>query len=457
MKHADLDRAEGTRPTGGPTGRAALAGAVSALGAALWALNVQHVAAPSEWLRFVAIALLVAYVALTARRAPRMTRIIATVCLALTAALLATGAPASALREGLDFALIFMGFFPALGLVRAAFEAGPRLERIAAKLGRRSAAERSDSLLMLAHVAGAVMTLGAVGVVGPVAQAAESEAAREAAALTCLRGMCLAVLWTPFTVGMGFAASHLPGVPLWQAALCGGLLACVGLAASLRGGRSPARMRATLASVSPILAPVLAAASGLILLNGLTGLSTLHLIILLAPPASVFYVWRAQPAALPALGARTWRDLGGMGGDMLLFASSITMGFALQAHPGFDAALAHLGLGGLPMVAIMGLMTAMAILCALAGLHVTVTGAITIAVAAGLDGALSDLAVFLLILFAWSMGAMLSMASLAVAVTGRTFGLPMTRLIYSANLRFAAALGLGLTLVAGLVDWAFGA
>lgn len=447
MKHVDLDPAD-ARPASAP------ASACCAVGAALWALNVQNVAAPWPPLRDAAVALLVVYLALTLRQASRTTLRIAAACAAATALLLATGSPAGSIRDGLDFALVFMGFFPALVMVRAAFEAGPQIGRVARRLAGRGEAGRSDSLLLLAHVTGAVMTMGAVGVVGPLAQATGEDAAREAAALTCLRGMCLSVLWTPFTVGMGFAASHLPSVALWQASLCGAALAAVGLAASLRGGRDLRSIGAALADVAPVTAPVMLAATALIAANAATGLSTMHLIILLMPPTSLLYVWRMRPASVAPLGARLWRDLGGMGNDMLLFSCSIAMGFALQAHPDFEGALTGLGLDGLPAVALMALLTTMALLCALAGLHVTVTGAVAFAIAGGLDGALGDLAVFLLILFAWSMGAMLSMSSLAVAVAGRAFGVPMGRLIYSANLRFAAVMGLTLTLAVGLIDWA---
>ncbi|SEA39238.1 hypothetical protein [Rubrimonas cliftonensis] len=456
MKHVDLrpeapDSASESAPAQPP---AAPALAACAVGAALWALNVQHVAAPWPPLRDAAVALLVAYLALTLRQASRTTALIAAACAAVTAMLLATGSPSASIRDGLDFALVFMGFFPALVMVRAAFEAGPQIGRVARRLAARGAAGRSDSLLLLAHVTGAVMTMGAVGVVGPLAQSSGEDASRDAAALTCLRGMCLAVLWTPFTVGMGFAASHLPSVPLWEASLCGAALAAVGLAASLRGGRDLRSVGGAVADVAPVTAPALLAAAALIAANAATGLSTLHLIILLMPPVSLLYVWRMRPGSVAPLGARVWRDLGGMGNDMLLFSCSIAMGFALQAHPGFEGALTGLGLDGLPAVALMAMLTTMALLCALAGLHVTVTGAVTIAIASGLDGALSDLAVFLLILFAWSMGAMLSMSSLAVAVTGRTFDVPMGRLIYGANLPFAAVLGLTLTLAVGLIDWA---
>ena len=432
---------------------AALTAAAVAVGGVLWAHNVQHVVAPVEALRPVAVGLLALYVALTFARAPRANRVIAAACAAACAGLLATGSPVASLYDGAAFALVFMGFLPAIAMIRAAFETGPHLGRLTGGVTARRGAGLKDGVLALSHVTGAVLTLGTFAVVGPALAALADEAARRDLAVICLRGMCLAILWTPFTVAMGFAGAHLPQVPLWQAMACGAGLAAAGLLASLGGGRGRADLAATFAAVRPALAPVAGAAGLLVAANALTGLGTLQLIIVLMPPLCLAYLAAVAPAAAPGALRRVGGDLGRMGGDMLLFGASIAMGFALKANPLFAEALAGLGLERLAPGWIAALLAGLGLVCALAGLHVTVTATIILAVAVGLDGALAPLAVFLLVLFAWSAGAMLSMSSLAVAVGARTADLSPWRLILSPNLGFCAALGAVLAALIGALHW----
>lgn len=434
-----------------PQAAAPLAVASSLAGGLLWLHNVQHIVMPLSALREAALVLLLLYLLLTAVQARRMTLVIAATCTAISALLLATGSPVAALAEGAAFSLVFMGFLPTIALIRAAFEAGPQAGRFAERMGARSASGRSDTILLLSHVTGAVMTLGSFAVIAPLLGEVGSAEERRATALTCLRGLSLAVLWTPFTVGMGFAGSHLPDVPLWQAIACGAALAGLGLAVSLRS--RPTEWRGTLASVRPVLLPVLGAAAMLVGANALTGLSTLPLIILLMPPLCLGAILRARPSGLRPVGARLWGEIGRFGNDMLLFTPSIAMGFALKANPGFVMALDGLGLAGLPPVAIMAALVALGLACALAGLHVIVTATILLAIAGGLDGALSALSVFMLVLFAWSTGAMLSMSSLAVAVAVRTFEVPVWSLTHGPNLRLSLLLGTVLALVAGSLEW----
>jgi hypothetical protein len=436
MKHAELARIA--------------AGAAGGLGLALWLHNVQHAALPVDWVRAVAVAALAGYLALTRGQARRVTKVIAGGCALAIAALLATGSPIASLYGGADFALMFMGFLPAVTLIRAAFEAGPLFGERLDAFGELA---RLDSVLVLSHLTGAVMTLGAFGVVAPILARVNDPVERRAAASICLRGMSLAILWTPFTVGMGFAGSHLPGVPPWQAMGCGAVLASLGLLASLRDGAGGASLRRTLASVRPAMLPMLVAAALLIGANAVTGLSTLKLIILGAPILSVGYIAARAPATLPRLGARLHGDVGRLGNDMLLFAASITMGAALSANPLFAAALADLGLAALSPPAIVGALVLLAIGCALLGLHVTVTATIAIAIASGLDGALSDLALFTVILYAWCVGAMLSLSSLGVAAAARAFEVPAWQLIYGPNLAFCVGLGAALTLAVGALEW----
>ncbi len=186
----------------------------SGLGAVLWLQNVQHILAPDQTARGAAMLLLPLYLWAAFPSAPGVARRIAAACAVACCVLLATGSPLSSIPEGLDFALVFMGFLPAINLVRLVFESDPRLTSIGQRMEAGTSAARSDAVLMLSHISGAVLTLGTLAVVGPAFSGVSDPVERRGIAIACLRGLCLAILWTPFTIGMGFAGTHFPNVPL---------------------------------------------------------------------------------------------------------------------------------------------------------------------------------------------------------------------------------------------------
>jgi len=432
----------GTSSPGGGT-IAPVGTAASLIGGLLWLQTLQHLVWPLPGLRAAAALGLLIYLAVTFRQAFPPTRRIAGACLCVTALALASGSPPGKVLEGLEFALIFMGFFPAISIVRLVFRLTPSMAQLSDDVGAIPATSRTQTALVVSHALGAVMTIGAFAAIAPLFDRVSDAAARHRAGLATLRGVALAVLWTPFTVGMGFASSHFPDVPLWQPVACGSAVCGIGLAISLRRVRA-ADLPPILSVIRRLAAPVLGAATVLILANLVTGVSSLSLIILLMPPLClIFTAWTAPdlPGALRQMGRGLWSDLGQMGNEMMLFGASITMGTVLSANPVFLKALSHLGLATLPAPAIFALLVALVIGCALIGLHVSVMGAVLIAVYSGLDGRLAHLAVFLLLIFGWSAGAMLSVSSLAVAIATRSFGVTLREASYGTNLAFMCGLG----------------
>lgn len=135
-----------------------------------------------------------------------------------------------------------------------------------------------------------------------------------------------------------------------------------------------------------------------------------------------------------------------MGNEMLLFVGSITMGALLSANPHFPTMLAHLGLASVPAPMVFPILALALVACAVAGLHASIIGPLTVAVYSGLNGQISAFEAVLLLLFGWSSASMLSISSLGVAVVTRGFGLTIRDVAFGSNLVFALKLAAALSM-----------
>lgn len=425
--------------------------AIPVLGAVLWMLCIQRVVVPSEWLDRVAIGLLALYLALTFPQVSRMTRRIVGFCVVATALCIATGSNPAAIPEGLSMAMVFMGFFPAITLIRWAMERSGTLEDLEASFRNLSDTARNDSLMVVGHVVGAIVTMGAFSILVPPSDQFANSQMRTDAAIAALRGVSLAVLWTPFTVGMAFASQHFPEVPLWQVILCGMAIAAIATLTSMsQAGFS--ELRAIGKSLRSVAVPVLGASVFLSVVNLLTPMTAMDTIVLTTPGIVLAYALVFHRPMIGTIRQPLTRNLGTLGNEMVLFSFSIAMGMALSVNPVLLQVLGHLDLASLPATATFMLLFVVSIGCALAGMHSSVIGAVMIALTAGLGDQVSAFTCFMVVLFGWFCGAMLSMSSLSVAIVNRTFVVPVRTLVLGTNLRFALWLGGALALLFGILN-----
>ncbi|WP_062763201.1 hypothetical protein [Falsirhodobacter sp. alg1] len=429
-----------------PDLNAGIGTAIVAIGLILWIQSIQNALVPLMEVRMGAMVLLGLYLALSWSRCRLMTRRISMICLLICAAGLVAGSPLSAVYDGLDTALLFAGFFPALALIRSLINRTDLLQRVGDSLIALPDKERDHATLVAAHAVGSVMTLGAFAALSAPLERVEAPAERQQSGLVAIRGVSLAILWTPFTVGMGFAANHFPQVPLWQGIGCGLVIAMLGMVISIGWG-NPFRIGPVFRAVRPMTVPVIAAAVVLAGLNKITGLSAMSVIIITTPILTALIFILRDPRGLPSLIPPLRKELGGMGNELLLFSCSISMGAVMAANPHFQAVLAGLGLAVLPVPMIFAIVVAICISAALVGMHSSVIGAMVIAVTAALNGALGPLPIFLLILFGWCCGAMLSMSSLTVSVVCRDFDTSLRQIMFGDNLRFTIILGALVSLI----------
>lgn len=423
------------------------------LGLLLWILTIQNILWPYPPARIVSAGVLAMYLAISFPRISTGAKRISIVCGAVTLLLLISGSPVARVLDGVDLALTFAGFMPAIGLIRMIFRLSPSLSGLSSDIGEIAPRNRTRAALTVGYVFGAIMSIGSFAAIAPLYEKVVDKSERRAAGLNALRGSSLAMLWTPFTVAMGFTSTAFPDVPLWQVFLIGGAISCIALVFSF-GKAGSGDIGAVLAVVRKLLPIILASAASLILANAVTGLSSLELIILLSPPACFSFLMLTvedRRSALQQTVSSARQDLSAMSSEMTLFLSSITMGLVLSVNPAFLDFLQHSGLVALPAPVMYALIWIFMLASTLAGIHSTVLGPVVVAIYSGLEGVISPLAIVVLLLLGWSTATTLSVSSLAVALAARNFDLPIRDMSYGRNLLFMGALGacvcIGYTLI----------
>ena len=408
--------------------------------ASLWALELCRLALPAAPIRALALSLFALYLLIAALKASRMALLLPVALGSAAAAVaLLSGRPGD-LIAGLEKALIFTAFIPTLAWLRAAAERTPAIAASQTAFASMSGRERETGLMVGAHLLGAILTAGIFGLLAPLLPRDLPAADRLFAAQATLRGMCLAVLWSPCFVGMAIASQLLPTVPLWQTIPVGMALAGIGLVLAdlMFGLRRPGVIwRATTRGFRPILPPLAIGAGSVVAVAGLTPLSSLDAVLSTLPPLGLAWLLANRPGQLGDAIRDTWQSLGRMGNDLLVISLAMVLAGALAANPGVDRLLGHASELDLPPTALIGGTLGLIVGASLLGLHPMVGIPVLIPLIAGLPGAgVSEPVLLLVAIYGWALGTLNSVSSLSVVLAAASFRVPMERLVLSRNLAF---------------------
>jgi len=428
--------------------------AVIALPILLWIVGLARIAWPHPGLADLSYGLLAAYLLVSLPQVRTSNRILAAI-LATIGILLHRGEmPFPVVARGLEFAVVFAAFLAVLQFVRATVEALPGAGASRGLFAEMDAVGRRVAVLVSCHLLAVVLSIGAFAIVRPLLPAEENEAERRMLAVAALRGVCTAIYWSPFTVGIGFIFFTFPQLPAWQVFGIGMLcaVAIVGSAAVAWGGRNSGRaIKATVGAFHPILAPLAGATGAVVLTVAFSGLSNLQATIVVMPLFCLYQMLKGGRE-------RTWRitsiaieRMARSGDDMLVFTFAVVLGsILLDSRPALEA-MAHLLPAHLPMPILIGSLCAIGLGLGMLGLNAILVGTILIALAASSAGDLPDMAMALVVLFGWTAASMISFASLAILISGQMFQIDSRRLIWSANVPFLALVGLANTVILSAV------
>jgi len=430
---------------------------IEALAVLLWGLGCLGIAWRTPVLDAIATAALLAYLAASLGRMRRPSLVLAALLLVAAVPLaLATGRP-SVLLEALAAAAIFGGFFVAVAFLRGTANERPEVAAARRAFAAFGPAQRSGGFLVGSHFLGVVINIGSMAIAAPILGPGADAAARRAGAEVCLRGMCLACLWSPFWVAMGIATQHLPGVALWQIMALGLATALVGLvfAHVLYARAAGPRLLAEAAiGLSPLMPPVLVAALVVVATTSLLPVTTLQALVAAMPLVCVAGLVPLGRKALTRALATTWKGAGTLGDEIMLLTAALVLGRALEAavdQGGIAAALAGFAL---PPIALIALMIFGMTAAALVGVHQIVTATVSLVVVGG--AGLSDLVLMQAVLIGWCFASMVGISAISVATAAAMFAVPRERLAYGPNIRFAVLWGAAATLLLAAVDAAIG-
>jgi len=426
----------------------------------VWAVELVLILWPNVLLKDVLLGAFAIFLVVALARATRRSQITVAVLVVAGYALFPAEGGFAALLDGLRMSVVFAAFLPTMFLARATADHNPEIERSRSAFAAMAGPNRNAGFLFGSHAIGAIVTAGAFAVMSAILPREASPEERRRAALAALRGMNIAVLWSPFFVAMAVASHHVPGVPLWHTALLGVPLAATGLAigffafSGASGGR--AALIESLRALTPSLPLLLIAGCSIVLVGAVTSLSSLQAVLLTVPPLCLIDIVRrgrrgVLAVALP-IAAATRASLGRINDDLVLLTGAVLFGRVLEANPGVTGMLAQLAGFGLPVVALLAGAMAFMLIAAVAGVHPVVTMTLVLVTLGGEASRLAPVVLLELGLYGWALGTMVSMSSVSIAVAAAMFRVPVPRLAFAENLRYVLMFGAVSSLLLALAN-----
>lgn len=418
-----------------------------------WALAVAAVLLPGGWWSAAGAAVMAAYLALALLRARARLLVVCGLLAAAVAALIWRWGHGASLGDGLRQGLSFAAFFVALQMLRSVAERHPRMIHVRRAARHVGPGSRRFLMMVAGHVAGAVFAAGAVALAGSMVQPDAAARDRRQAAEAALRGLGLALPWSPFLVALSLVASLTPSVVLWHLIVLGLPTAVIGMAAAYVDYRRQDRidLRQIARALAPIQFIALALVVAVAVAASTSGLSSVTIVALGLPVVAVLgLAGRRRSEARRAL-RRTHQALAGLNEEVLLVTVSMMFGQVVLASPEFGQVLAGAWLAGLPdAVYVAG--AALAVFGgAFVGLHPLVTVSVVVPLLARLATGCPPALIGAAALAGWGAANMVSVWAVPVLVAAHAFGVPTRDLVWGPNLVFATGTAIvGALVLAGL-------
>jgi hypothetical protein len=376
-----------------------------------------------------------------------------TLCVAALGGLMLHAGQTESVLAAVDFAGPFAAFLVSIAILRGNLLDADRLTAARARLALHDAIGRRSVLLLLSCLLGGVFSIGGFPILAPLVDGCpRAEVDRLSSAILC--GNALALLWSPFTVGMGFAAAAV-GIASGFAFLPQLLVAAaVGLVVALavHGWPRWAVLRQAGSTALPLLPPFVLAIAATLAIAAAWRIRVTDAVVLMAPAAGLLALLaRCAKRPVGGLSGRlrpvSGRALLGAGSavrDLPMYIAGFALARALAASGLFGSLTALIaGSGAGPGV----ILPPLALVMALLGLPALVSGGV-IAAAATTLMPLSDPGARLVVtLFAWLATTLLSVTGMSVLATASTFGTRVRRLVLGRNLLVAALLAAVLAVV----------
>lgn len=411
----------------------------------LWVLVVVNLAPQATSIRRLGEIILVLVMTLAMLRASAHIRILAALLIGATLYLTVRGGDWSILDRGLGSALAVGAFLPVIVLLRCTVETSPALPAIRERVSAMTAPERRAWMTGGAHILASILTLAFVSVQRPMLPGALTPEERRELAECGVRGLGLAIVWSPFFVASAVATQLVSGVAAWQTVLLGWSLAAIGgfVAHWMFNPRLDARsLRRALRRLTPILLPTALLVGAVVLTASLAHWNVLQSVIVVIPLTCAAYLALHAPRETRKVFDQVVAGSGRLGDEVLILTASTIFGAAISgmAPPAaladaLSALLDHAWLAILlEVIVIAGLGTL--------GLHPMVSASVLIPMTIALQIPIASVVLAHIVILAWALSAMVAPWTLPVVVTAAAFEVPVRRLVLGPNVRFVIVFGL---------------
>ncbi len=292
---------------------------------------------------------------------------------------------------------------------------------------------------MGAHLLAAIITLGFVSVLRPMLPDRLSDAERLALAQSSIRGLGLAVVWSPFFVASAVASQLLPMVAAPRIIGFGLLLACGGMMLAVlmfTPTISAASLMRVIQRIGALLVPTASMVGVVVLISTATGWTSLQAIVVAFPLASLCYILIRTGAGRGLALRRMAAGVGRMGDEVIIMTASAVFGSMIAGY-GLPEALVHVieGLGRFPAIIIV-LEVAITVGLGFAGLHPMVSATVLIPLTLSLQIPIAPQVLAQMVMLAWGLSSTIAIWTLPVVVASSTFEVPVKDLATGPNLRF---------------------
>jgi len=410
----------------------------------LWLLVVVDLGLQSTALRRLAEAVLALLILLAMLKASPHIRLLAGVLLSATGVLMWRASDWWVIERGLGAALAVGAFLPVVALVRATVYASPTVPAIRERVGSMSDAERRTWMTGGAHLLGSILTLGYVSVQRPLLPREIGAAERTSLAECGVRGLGMAIVWSPFFVASAVAGQLVRGVAAWQIVALGlGLAAIGGVIAHLMFNRGLAlrSFGRALARLEPILLPTVLLVGAVVGTSGALGWNVLQSVIVVVPLCCAAYLLAFARDQAPRIVPDVATSAGRMGDEVLILTASTVFGAAM-AGVAIPEELAD-GLRALGDRAwiVIALSVFVITVLGIVGLHPMVSASVIVPACIALRLPIADVVLSHIVVLGWALSSIVAAWTLPVVMTAGAFGVPVRRLVFGPNLRFVAVFG----------------
>jgi len=403
---------------------------------------------------------LVLFIALAVISASRLTLFLTAVAIASGTLWMMQSGDIKPILDGLRFALVFSIFLPALVLTRETIEASREIALARSAFMELSSNQRATGVMIGSQLLGVVLTMGVMAMTAPLIRKDSPEQLRRDTILSVLRGLMLAGLWTPFSVGVIYITGFRPELKLLEICGPGFLMALIGSVIAVLVGAGPkglTQIGSALRIFRPLMPLIAVSITAVVLFATLSSFSTIQSVALVMPVLCAIKLATTGAYAARVTLSRVVSRIGATGNELLLFSAAVVLGSLLR-ESGLAETLVHLlALDQMPIELAIVVLMILGPLFSFMGMHSILTGTLLFALLGPLDDQIPDMIEAQIVIFGWMCGAILSFGSLSITLGTGLFRVNVGRIVLSANLGFVALFTVSATVAIVLWLWASGA